>query len=27
MQCWNQVNGQGFILSRQKVVSTTNGGN
>ena len=27
MQCWNQVNGQGFILSRQKVVSTTNGSN
>ena len=27
MQCWNQVNGQGFILSREKVVSTTNGNN
>jgi len=27
MQCWNQVNGQGFTLSREKVVSTTHGGN
>ena len=27
MQCWNQVNGQGFTLSREKVISTTHGGN
>ena len=27
MHCWNQVNGQGFTLSRQSVTSTTHSGN